>query len=803
MNSLIKNFICAISILPTAQAVTVVLGDLGGNSRGVDSIDISTNRQYPYEVTSGQNSIGIGSRNLVTGNSSLAIGAQNIIQNSVGIGIGYNNQAWGESSILVGFGNYSEFSGYVFGGSNSVFSGIPDQPAGAYGFANVVYWGGMDSFVFGNYNYLDAEGATIFGSQIQNLVHYSTMIGPSNAAKVTILDSGNVGIGLGNTLPTAKLDVAGDIRLSGNLIKAGGGTLTIPTTSGTLVTTSGTQAITGTTSLVGGTTTLGSASNGSQQVKVDASGNVGIGTSPSAAKLTLAAGTALVGGDATGKGAIQIVSDPGSTEQSNGGIEFKSMASGAGSGFRFHTPNLFGNAPTFLLQGRSNSATWTTALTVVASTGNVGIGTTYPSAKLTVQGVAANQEVGIHVNNSHTSGYSSLRVGGTDILNFGSTYAGGASAPSQTMVRSTGLNGMSVVASHASAPIKFLTAGNADSNERMRIAADGNVGIGTSAPSSLLDVYGSSPVLKVRQNPAIAGSATVEITAAGTASDSNAATLKLHTASALWGRTDGAGLRIGTADKSATWATFDNSGNLGLGVAPVADARINVVGNAKVSGTLTVGGSSVLTTAGGSGASLTALNASQLTTGTLPAARLPSSVVQLSTSQTLTNKILSDAQFVGTTIFDGSLNVSGYAQLNGASINDAGAIIFPGAGVIMREGSSSLAIGRAYSFQYDNTLKLDASNINIFSPFFTIGESSYSGSPSGGANFSIMAGNVTIRPGSSSALNVEGKTNLNGNVNIAADIRVSNRKVLRVSPAGDIGMGAFNKGYNPETGLVE
>jgi hypothetical protein len=85
-----------------------------------------------------------------------------------------------------------------------------------------------------------------------------------------------------------------------------------------------------------------------------------------------------------------------------------------------------------------------------------------------------------------------------------------------------------------------------------------------------------------------------------------------------------------------------NDGKVGIGTS-TPTAKLDVAGDAKVSGTLTVGGQSVATTnqlakyattaqvstqlapyqlAAGSGAGLTALNASALTTGTLPAARI-------------------------------------------------------------------------------------------------------------------------------------------------------------------------------------
>jgi hypothetical protein len=96
-------------------------------------------------------------------------------------------------------------------------------------------------------------------------------------------------------------------------------------------------------------------------------------------------------------------------------------------------------------------------------------------------------------------------------------------------------------------------------------------------------------------------------------------------------------------------------GNVGIGTTEPIE-RLDVAGNAKVSGTLTVGNIPVLTTTG-NGGGLTGLNASQLTTGTLPTAVLPSTIVQTTAAQTLTNKTLQDTTFTGATTAIGSFGI--------------------------------------------------------------------------------------------------------------------------------------------------
>jgi uncharacterized membrane protein len=96
----------------------------------------------------------------------------------------------------------------------------------------------------------------------------------------------------------------------------------------------------------------------------------------------------------------------------------------------------------------------------VTSTGNVGIGTNSPSDKLTVNG--------------------NLSIFGNKIYNGSAANSAGVSFPSST-TRIDGYNGITF---HSST----TTVGS--QSERMRITNNGNVGIGTSSPSAILDITG-------------------------------------------------------------------------------------------------------------------------------------------------------------------------------------------------------------------------------------------------------------------------------------------------------------------------
>ena len=132
----------------------------------------------------------------------------------------------------------------------------------------------------------------------------------------------------------------------------------------------------------------------------------------------------------------------------------------------------------------------------VLNNGNVGIGTPSPSHRLDVNGSARFSSSITHNGITGTAppdgitGYSSLNdiSGAGCIVGLsGSNYATGVGFQNKAMFGGG-------VASGGSGTIQFRTGGYADGNERMRINANGNVGIGTLNPVSKLDVNTSSNV---------------------------------------------------------------------------------------------------------------------------------------------------------------------------------------------------------------------------------------------------------------------------------------------------------------------
>ena len=193
------------------------------------------------------------------------------------------------------------------------------------------------------------------------------------------------------------------------------------------------------------------------------SGNIGIGTTSPSAKLDIA----------------------GSTEnrylEVNAISGFAGLSSGSAAMVEFLNA---GDGNTLFIK-TSNSvrtdaaplAVWTdnNPRLLVRNDGNIGIGTTSPGLKLDVVSGASGDPV-LRLQNTDANGYSGAHLyssAGTLTGHFG--WANGSSSVlSDKMYFGTIVN----------KPVVFTT----NDAEKMRISADGNVGIGTTSPSSKLDI---------------------------------------------------------------------------------------------------------------------------------------------------------------------------------------------------------------------------------------------------------------------------------------------------------------------------
>jgi hypothetical protein len=240
--------------------------------------------------------------------------------------------------------------------------------------------------------------------------------------------SGNVGIG--TTSPSDKLEVAGNINVAGSSARIGfnAGNMAVKDEGGyklgfqTYNSTSGTIAT---------------------KMVLDTNGNVGIGTTSPANKLDIRQGTTS-GSDVLGVGAISIGSDNPYWTFRGTAISLQDLAF-----------------------DRSYGGTWYESMRIQRSSGNVGIGTTSPTAPLafgkTVYGAPSSE--GFYRIKFEDSG------GVDNDIGIGQPTSG-----------SLGFN----VAANG-----YISFNEGTSGERVRIAAGGNVGIGTTTPYEKLDVVGN------------------------------------------------------------------------------------------------------------------------------------------------------------------------------------------------------------------------------------------------------------------------------------------------------------------------
>jgi hypothetical protein len=221
----------------------------------------------------------------------------------------------------------------------------------------------------------------------------------------------------------------------------------------------------------GGSFTWG-VSGGSEQMRLDASGNVGIGTTAP----TVASGKGLAIYDSGGVARLQLRNPTTGDASTDGSSLFA-------SGLDFGLENREAGNMLFYTNGALRQT--------IDSSGNVGIGAGTAQAKLDVNGATAGGAQAILARGvSDTNFQLFARVGatgsasGTSMFTFGQEYNGGGMSVGLNFLRGAG----------STDGILALWAGNA---ERMRIDSSGNVGIG-GTPTYKLDVQAvGSPVIRV------------------------------------------------------------------------------------------------------------------------------------------------------------------------------------------------------------------------------------------------------------------------------------------------------------------
>jgi len=226
--------------------------------------------------------------------------------------------------------------------------------------------------------------------------------------------------------------------------------------------------------------------SGSERMRIDSSGKVGIGTSSPQNLLHINKSDSLAS-------AILF------TNSTTGSTSSDGVFVGLGSGEQGYFWNFETND---LILGTSNSERMR-----IDSSGNVGIGTTSPVSLLTVGSVSATNNYSVVRENAVITGtdvtVSATQAGMLDILS--TSLAGSGKSASLTFSQNTSqfvagydkvlgaidveLTSTGNLSAHSA--MKFYTSSGSTSStlsEAMRIDSSGNVGIGTSSPSEKLDV---------------------------------------------------------------------------------------------------------------------------------------------------------------------------------------------------------------------------------------------------------------------------------------------------------------------------
>jgi len=218
---------------------------------------------------------------------------------------------------------------------------------------------------------------------------------------------------------------------------------------------------------------------------------------------------------------------------------------------------------------------WTTTSTsIYYNTGNVGIGTTNPGGQLEVY-QSQNSDTVLKINNPTVGAAATAFLNAaTDASNAyfgaGSSIRSGNLADAAFIIAESNTSGGLVISTRAAAPIKFYT-NSTETLERMRIASDGNVGVGLTNPGVKLDVSGAlratSATITTVQNGIVMADGAGNLYATSTA-----------VATGIPIGTSGQTLRSNGTNWLANSTLFNDGTNVGIGVTNPG-AKLEVIGD--------------------------------------------------------------------------------------------------------------------------------------------------------------------------------------------------------------------------------
>ena len=429
-----------------------------------------------------------------------------------------NGVAYLNGSKVVTSGSALTFDGTTFVAKSNIEIGNSLVDANRY--VNIIGAGANKDF-----------GIQFGGSRVlwQNTGQSGLLFGVSDAEQMRLTSTG---LGIGTSSPASKLDV---LSASNNIAQfSGAANGYVDFTNGTItgrIQTSGSVRF-------GSTTNHDVAflQNNTEGMRLTSTG-LGIGTSSPSGKLTVA-NTYTNTSDAT------IVAS-----SSIPGINLRTASTGRFSLFTSYSSN---NSTSFLGgTGTNNPSTEIIKLdhsngNVLIPSGNLGINTASPAAEIDIGGNPTYEDRLIWSRGVTDSAFKAVLTSGNTgaqatIGSVGITYAGYKDFASIQFYRNSTVGNL-----------LFFTGGlSGDGTQKMILNGDGNLGIGTSSPSTKLHVKDTRATLRLE--PTAVGGTTFDIR------------------NGVSGGSEG-GLSFYDITNSATRAVIDSSGNLLLGTTSNAPA---------------------------------------------------------------------------------------------------------------------------------------------------------------------------------------------------------------------------------------
>jgi hypothetical protein len=390
-------------------------------------------------------------------------------------------------AVVTGVSGYRSISlnGVITGGTTARYAGIQKNYDSPFEFKVYAGWGAS-----GN------GSATIF---------YRDSVNES----MRIDSSGNVGIGttspstilnIQSSAPILRCDTSGVATLSVGFNNSGGSISNIAT---------GTSAV-----WMQQAYPLTFGTNGSERMRIDSSGNVGIGTT---SPTNYGAGYPNLTINGTTTGVLDIQANGTNQLELSTGTNYAQISAVGASGVLAFTTA--GNTERMRID----------------STGNVGIGTSSPTGKLDVRVTGDGSRTANLFNTTQAIGFR-IRTSGTD--NF----------IESVNTAETEYANFRIIADPLSLESSTFTKFITNNSERMRIDSSGNVGIGESSPDTKVHIYGASTA--GRGQLYIQGSSTVSRFTLANSSDAYALNTYGDSSTSLltWDTNSGYSFRWTTSD---------------------------------------------------------------------------------------------------------------------------------------------------------------------------------------------------------------------------------------------------------------